>query len=95
MAVTILLSKTYNSVNVQIARKASTTYYPTLHLEIARYVALAGQARYELPWMLSRLIGSPPSAMARTAKATAHASQPAGPVPALPSPRRTEPLRID
>ncbi|KAH9995651.1 armadillo-type protein [Russula compacta] len=80
---------------ILIARKASTTYYPTLHLEIARYVTLAGQARYELPWTLSRLIGPPPSALARTAKPAVHPPQPAGPVPALPSPRRTELLKID
>ncbi|KAI0661800.1 armadillo-type protein [Cubamyces menziesii] len=48
---------------LSIARKASTTYYPTLHLEIARYVAAAGRAGHELPWGLSRLIGQPPTAM--------------------------------
>ncbi|EJU05073.1 hypothetical protein DACRYDRAFT_114355 [Dacryopinax primogenitus] len=41
-------------------RKASTTYYPALHLEIARYVRLAVQARFELPWSFSRLVGPPP-----------------------------------
>ncbi|CAL1716994.1 unnamed protein product [Somion occarium] len=46
-----------------IARKASTTYYPTLHLEIARYVTAAGRAGYELPWSVARIIGSPPTAM--------------------------------
>jgi len=80
-----------------IARKASTTYYPTLHLEISRYVDLAGLARYELPWTLSRLIGSPPTALARTPKVTtAHPLPQAGrQAPALPSPRRAEPLKID
>lgn len=50
----------------KVARKASTTYYPTLHLEIARYVASTTAAGYEIPWTLSRLIGSPPSNMAKT-----------------------------
>lgn len=72
-------------------------YYPTLHLEIARYVNLAGLARYELPWTLSRLLGPPPSAMAlaRTTKPTAQSPQHVRGVPALPSPRRAEPLKID
>jgi hypothetical protein len=80
-----------------IARKASTTYYPTLHLEIARFLNLSGLARYDLPWTISRLFGPPPSALAvgRTTKPTAQSPQPARPVPALPSPRRSEPLRID
>lgn len=80
-----------------IARKASATYYPTLHLEIARYVNLAGLVRYELPWTVSRLLGPPPSAMAlaRTTKPTAQSPQPVKNVPALPSPRRAEPLKID
>ncbi|KAI6125038.1 armadillo-type protein [Pisolithus croceorrhizus] len=43
-----------------ISRKASTTYYPTLHLELARYIRWACLARYELPWTISRLIGPPP-----------------------------------
>ncbi|THH03641.1 hypothetical protein EW145_g6122 [Phellinidium pouzarii] len=50
---------------ILVARKASTTYYPTLHLEIARYVYLALQARFELPWTLSRTIGAPPAGMAK------------------------------
>ncbi|KAI0255156.1 armadillo-type protein [Lactifluus subvellereus] len=82
---------------ILIARKASTTYYPTLHLEISRYVALAGQAQYELPWTLSRLIGPPPAALARTTKmtTTAHSQPSARAAPVLPSPRRVEPLKID
>ncbi|EIN10067.1 hypothetical protein PUNSTDRAFT_86614 [Punctularia strigosozonata HHB-11173 SS5] len=44
-----------------IARKASATYYPTLHLEISRYVAWAGRAGFEMPWTLSRLVGLPPT----------------------------------
>ncbi|THH29930.1 hypothetical protein EUX98_g4256 [Antrodiella citrinella] len=53
-----------------IARKASTTYYPTLHLEIARYIAAAGRAGYEIPWSVSRLVGSPPSALRMSGPAT-------------------------
>ena len=40
-------------------------YYPTLHLEIARYVQNAGLAGYDIPWAISRIIGSPPSAMCK------------------------------
>ncbi|KAF7316606.1 Drf-GBD domain-containing protein [Mycena chlorophos] len=50
---------------ILISRKASTTYYPTLHLELARYVAHAGRAGYELPWTLSRLVGLPPAGMVK------------------------------
>ncbi|GBE87862.1 hypothetical protein SCP_1200870 [Sparassis crispa] len=49
-----------------MARKASTTYYPTLHLEIARYVAAVNRSGFELPWSLSRLVAPPPSSMRKT-----------------------------
>ncbi|KAF8313675.1 hypothetical protein DL93DRAFT_2058914 [Clavulina sp. PMI_390] len=42
-------------------RKASTTYYPTLHLEIARYISHAASSGFELPWSLARYVGLPPS----------------------------------
>jgi hypothetical protein len=45
---------------VQISRKASTVYYPTLHLELARYIDYAIRAGYELPYTVARLIGLPP-----------------------------------
>ncbi|KAK0446253.1 armadillo-type protein [Armillaria borealis] len=51
---------------ILISRKASTTYYPTLHLELARYIAHAGSAGYELPWAISRLLGPPPPALCKT-----------------------------
>jgi hypothetical protein len=51
-------------------------YYPTLHLEIARYVQNAGLTGYELPWGVSRIIGSPPSAMC---KPGAHGTPPPAP----------------
>jgi hypothetical protein len=46
---------------IKAARKASTTYYPTLHLEIARYCALALAADYALPQQIMRLIEPPPT----------------------------------
>ncbi|KAJ3732530.1 armadillo-type protein [Lentinula guzmanii] len=50
---------------VLISRKASTTYYPTLHLELARYIVFAGRAQFELPWTVSRLIGLPPPGLCK------------------------------
>ncbi|KAG7098442.1 hypothetical protein E1B28_000393 [Marasmius oreades] len=50
---------------VLISRKASTTYYPTLHLELSRYVVYAGRAGFELPWTLSRLVGLPPASLCK------------------------------
>jgi hypothetical protein len=43
-------------------RKASTTYYPTLHLEIARYVSLLRLASPggRLPHLIDKMVGSPP-----------------------------------
>ncbi|KAJ7018809.1 armadillo-type protein [Mycena alexandri] len=99
---------------ILISRKASTTYYPTLHLELARYVAHAGRAGYELPWPVSRLVGVPPAGLAknpppasgRTTPAPSGRSTPAplgmgsptkqrGGAPALPSPRKMEPLKMN
>ncbi|KAJ6512919.1 armadillo-type protein [Mycena sanguinolenta] len=59
---------------ILISRKASTTYYPTLHLELARYVAHCGRARYELPWPVSRLVGVPPAALAKNASSASSVS---------------------
>ncbi|KAF6759877.1 armadillo-type protein [Ephemerocybe angulata] len=50
---------------ILISRKASTTYYPTLHLELSRYVNHALNAGYEFPYTVSRLIGLPPVALAK------------------------------
>ncbi|KAF9509681.1 hypothetical protein BS47DRAFT_1411651 [Hydnum rufescens UP504] len=47
-------------------RKASTAYYPVLHLEVARYVSLAMEARYELPWPVARLVALPPPALVKS-----------------------------
>ncbi|KAF7312586.1 Drf-GBD domain-containing protein [Mycena indigotica] len=86
---------------ILISRKASTTYYPTLHLELARYVAHAGRAGYELPWTLSRLVGLPPAALVKnqTVKASPRSTPTSTPTksraaPVLPSPRKVEPLRM-
>jgi hypothetical protein len=62
VSVPILISVCLENLNApQIARKASATYYPTLHLEISRYVAIAGKAGFEMPWTVSRLVGLPPN----------------------------------
>lgn len=93
----------------QISRKASTTYYPTLHLELARYVAHSARAGYELPWPVSRLVGVPPAGLAKnpsSAPTSGGRSTPApqgsptkrggvGGAPALPSPRKIEPLKMN
>jgi hypothetical protein len=50
----------------QTTRKASTAYYPTLHLEIARYVSIAGSSGFEIPWSLARYIGLPPTNVLKT-----------------------------
>jgi hypothetical protein len=46
-------------------RKASTTYYPTLHLELARYVSLLREAspNARLPHLIDKLVGPPPDAL--------------------------------
>lgn len=46
-------------------RKASTAYYPTLHLELARYVALlrAASPGNKLPHLIEKLVGPPPEAV--------------------------------
>ncbi|KAF8656259.1 hypothetical protein AX16_002695 [Volvariella volvacea WC 439] len=50
---------------ILISRKASTTFYPALHLELSRYINYAARAGYELPWTISRLIGLPPITLCR------------------------------
>jgi hypothetical protein len=48
-------------------RKASTTYYPTLHLELARYVDLLKgvSPNGKLPHLIDRLVGPPPEGLRR------------------------------
>ncbi|KAH9831544.1 armadillo-type protein [Rhodofomes roseus] len=45
---------------IMMARRASTAYYPILHLEIARYIRWATRSGIEIPWGISRLMGEPP-----------------------------------
>lgn len=59
-----------NRVNVdhgQTMRKASTAYYPTLHLELARYVELLRTASPsgKLPHLIDKMVGSPPEHLRR------------------------------
>ncbi|KAG8860795.1 hypothetical protein FRB91_000582 [Serendipita sp. 411] len=64
---------------VAISRKASTMYYPTLHLEIARYIQLVRDAGMELPFGLQRMVAPPPSNLCKPEyepKASAHAAKP-------------------
>ncbi|KAG6910845.1 hypothetical protein DXG01_007160 [Tephrocybe rancida] len=88
---------------ILISRKASTTYYPTLHLELARYIDHAVNSGYELPYTVSRLIGAPPSGLVRppVSGRTTPAHMMSTPTkrgaggPALPSPRKIEPLKFE
>jgi hypothetical protein len=73
-----------------VARKASTAYYPTLHLEIARYAEHAARARFELPWTVSRLIGLPPSALCKPLSRTGPTDVPL-PLTPQSSPRKKRP----
>jgi hypothetical protein len=88
----------------KISRKASTTYYPTLHLELARYITHASQAGYELPYTISRLIGLPPPALAKNPSSGRNTparqtpltpTKRGGPPPVLPSPKKIEPVRFE
>lgn len=90
---------------ILISRKASTTYYPTLHLELARYISYACRAGYELPYTVSRLIGMPPSGLSKNPELRSGRNTPARPpgtptkrhsgAPALPSPIKVEPIHFD
>ncbi|CAE6363606.1 unnamed protein product [Rhizoctonia solani] len=72
------------------ARKASTAYYPTLHLELSRYVQLTQEVHFELPWTLARMVGNPPSGMMKPTEgrsgSNSRSGTPAGPRPPLPMP---------
>ncbi|KAG2364612.1 armadillo-type protein [Suillus spraguei] len=93
---------------ILISRKTSVTYYPTLHLELARYIAWAGAAKFELPWTVSRLIGAPPPALAKPTTSQqqrpARQSQSSQSTPVrklppgfvgLPSPKKVEPIKFE
>ncbi|KAI0649472.1 armadillo-type protein [Trametes meyenii] len=73
---------------LSIARKASTTYYPTLHLEIARFVASAGRAGVDIPWSLSRLVGPPPTGMRRQVAVVPPPVHPSRSTPTTPTKQR-------
>ncbi|EKM58484.1 uncharacterized protein PHACADRAFT_117477 [Phanerochaete carnosa HHB-10118-sp] len=91
---------------ILVARKASTTYYPTLHLEIARYIAAATRSGYEIPYSVFRIVGLPPQAMCKPASRAQTAregsarrlplphrrSQSVASSPQLPVPRRVTPM---
>ncbi|PFH52937.1 hypothetical protein AMATHDRAFT_45845 [Amanita thiersii Skay4041] len=92
---------------ILISRKASTTYYPTLHLELARYIDHAIHAGYELPYTVSRLIGMPPPSLAKNPAAASASpgvlqnrngsparSRGSGVPPSLPSPKQIEPIKL-
>ncbi|KIY43968.1 hypothetical protein FISHEDRAFT_52044 [Fistulina hepatica ATCC 64428] len=83
---------------ITISRKASTTYYPTLHLELARYIAHATGAGFELPWTVSRLLGRPPTALCKpSAPSTSSSAEPSprrGPPPFLPPPKKLNSIHI-
>jgi hypothetical protein len=53
------------SLTIQTLRKASTAYYPTLHLELARYVSLlaASSPGGKLPYLIGKLVGPPPEGL--------------------------------
>ncbi|CAE6465493.1 hypothetical protein ACGC1H_002546 [Rhizoctonia solani] len=72
------------------ARKASTAYYPALHLEISRYVQLTLEVRFEVPWTLARMVGNPPAGLMKPNEGRSGSSSrsgtPAGPRPPLPMP---------
>ncbi|KAF8150869.1 armadillo-type protein [Crassisporium funariophilum] len=88
---------------VLISRKASTTYYPNLHLELARYIAYAMRSGYELPYTVDRLVGMPPDVHAKNPKPAAGSGRstprevrtPTKRSPALPSPMKVEPMKFD
>ncbi|WVW83631.1 hypothetical protein I302_105652 [Kwoniella bestiolae CBS 10118] len=48
-------------------RKASTTYYPTLHLELGRYVSLLKDIcpNGKLPYLIGKMVGPPPEEVRR------------------------------
>ena len=87
---------------LQTTRKASTTYYGTLHLEIARYVALAHRAKFSVPWNISRFVGQPPVHLLKAGVVPANASPRTSPTkpkvapgaPNLPTPKKVEPMKF-
>ncbi|KIL67542.1 hypothetical protein M378DRAFT_159355 [Amanita muscaria Koide BX008] len=81
---------------ILISRKASTTYYPTLHLELSRYVDHANRAGYELPYTVSRLVGMAPSNLAKNPAAAGPNGRgtPNNGAPTLPPPKKLESIKF-
>ncbi|KAF8525961.1 armadillo-type protein [Hysterangium stoloniferum] len=84
-------------------RKASTTYYSTLHLEISRYVALAYRARFDVPWTVSRVLGMPPSHLCKPGVVSRNGSPRGSPnksrssnanPPTIPTPKKVDPIKF-
>ncbi|KAJ8503524.1 hypothetical protein ONZ45_g10778 [Pleurotus djamor] len=59
---------------IAISRKASSVYYPNLHLELSRYIAFVGRSGFEIPWTISRLIGLPPASLCKNPTVAARSS---------------------
>ncbi|KIR55860.1 hypothetical protein I315_01742 [Cryptococcus gattii Ru294] len=55
-------------------RKASTTYYPFVHLELARYIRLLQEASPSgrLPYLISKMVGPPPEEIAKAQYRSGH-----------------------
>ncbi|EJD48988.1 hypothetical protein AURDEDRAFT_112727 [Auricularia subglabra TFB-10046 SS5] len=80
---------------VATARKASTAYYPTLHLEMSRYVSLAARSGFEFSAGFVQLLGPPPSGMAKgTGSRGTPVASPSkmrtAPAPKIPTPRKAD-----
>ncbi|KAH9945049.1 armadillo-type protein [Epithele typhae] len=75
---------------ISVARKASTTYYPTLHLELARYMHAAGLSGVDIPWTLSRMLGQPPAGVRRPTPPVIPAAATQN-TPTTPTKQRTAP----
>ncbi|KZW02898.1 hypothetical protein EXIGLDRAFT_738169 [Exidia glandulosa HHB12029] len=80
---------------IATARKASTAYYSTLHLEIARYVSLAARSGFEFSAGFMQLVGPPPAGMLKGASpATKQNASPskmrAREAPKIPTPRKAD-----
>lgn len=60
--------------NRQTFRKASTTYYPCVHLQLARYVRLLQEASPSgrLPYLISKMVGPPPEEVAKAQYKSGH-----------------------
>lgn len=60
----------------QTVRKASTDLYPEFHLELARYLKLATDAGYDLPYVVKALVTPPPDQYRRVLHRDTQRGQP-------------------